>query len=205
MSSDAPADGVAGAPGGPAALARGAARWALRLPERLLHPVRRGRARDRLRDARLSGPVLFVCQGNICRSPYAEERFRILARGRFEAASAGLTGPDRPSPETARAVSAERDVDLTGHRSRLVSHPMLGEAGLVVVMEPAQARVLARRFGHAGALVLGDLDPKPVRRRPIRDPIFQPPEVFREVYDRIDRCVEGLADALGLPVPGPQR
>lgn len=181
---------------------RAAARWIRRLPDRVLHPHRRRRARRRLGEAPPRGPVLFVCHGNICRSPYAEMFFRQRARGRTEAASVGLTGPGRPSPETAREVARERGVELEDHRSRLVTDASLREAGVVAVMNPGQSRALRRLHGFGASLVLGDLDPQPIRRRSIRDPIFQPPDVFREVYDRIDRCVDGMIDAMGLPVGG---
>lgn len=182
---------------------RAAARWVRRLPDRVLHPVRRRRARRRLEEASPVGRVLFVCHGNICRSPYAEAVLRRRSRGRLEAASAGLTGPGRGSPETAREVARERGLELGDHRSRLVTEASLRAADLVVVMDPRQSRSLRSRLGFGDSLVLGDLDPGPVRRRPIRDPIFQPPGVFRRVYARIDRCVVGMLDALGLPTGGP--
>lgn len=115
----------------------------------------------------------------------------------------GLTGPDRPSPETALEVARERGVDLGDHRSRLVTDASLAEAGVVVVMDPGQARSLRTRFGFGGSLVLGDFDPRPVRRRSIRDPVFQPSDVFHRVYARIDRCVAGMLDAMGLPAGEP--
>lgn len=183
--------------------ARSAARRVRRLPERVLHPLRRWRARRRLREASPTGPVLFVCHGNICRSPYAEAVFRRRARGRRSAWSAGLAGPGRPAPEAARQVARERGADLEDHRSRLVTDASLREAGLVVVVDPRQARALRRRHGFNASLVLGDLDPGPIRRRRIRDPIFQPVEVFRQVYARIDRCVDGMLDAMGLLVGEP--
>lgn len=181
---------------------RGAGRWVRRFPDRALHPLRRRRARRALAGTTPAGAVLFVCHGNICRSPYAEAALRRRARGRLEAASAGLVGPGRPSPETAVRVAAGRGVDLADHRSRLVTGASLRRAGLVVVMEPRQRRVLRRRHGFGEAVVLGDLDPGPVRRRPIRDPIFRSPGVFRSVYARIDRCTAGMLDAMDLPVGG---
>ena len=186
--------------GGITGAARAAGRWLRRLPDRLLHPRRRRRARERLsRGVPPDGRVLFVCHGNICRSPYAEKVLEREARGRLGAVSAGLMGPDRPAPEAALRVAAERGVDLEEHRSRLVSDDLLRSAALVVVMDPYQARALRDRHGFRQSLVLGDLDPEPVRRRPIRDPIFRPPEFFREVYGRIDRCVAAMLDAMGLP------
>lgn len=197
MTPSPPARVEAGAVGRVARGVRRAAGWVRRLPDRLLHPIRRRRARRRLGGTWPRGPVLFVCHGNICRSPYAEAVFRRAVDGRIPAESCGLWGPDRPAPATARRVARERGVDLGDHRSRLVSRASLQGAGLVVVMDPGHARALYRRHGYRGALVLGDLDPERVRARAVRDPIFQPPEVFRAVYDRVDRCVEELARLLG--------
>lgn len=166
---------------------------------RALHPLWRRRALRAVDEAGFPSRVLFVCHGNICRSPYAEKVLEREARGRLGAVSAGLMGPDRPAPEAALRVAAERGVDLEEHRSRLVSDDLLRSAALVVVMDPYQARALRDRHGFRQSLVLGDLDPEPVRRRPIRDPIFRPPEFFREVYGRIDRCVAAMLDAMGLP------
>jgi hypothetical protein len=61
----------------------------------------------------------------------------------------------------------------------------------------SHARRLRRQFRRrAGVLLLGDLDPGPIRTRAIRDPVEQPVQVFREVYARIDRCLEELVRAL---------
>ncbi|MFW6193280.1 MAG: hypothetical protein ACOC83_07315, partial [Gemmatimonadota bacterium] len=101
---------------------RGGARWVRWLPDRVLHPLRRRRARREVRTSAFAGPVLFVCQGNICRSPYAAGAFlRALPDGwrtRVAVSSAGFVGPGRGSPTTALRVASRRGVDLTAHRSR---------------------------------------------------------------------------------------
>ena len=197
MSHGAPEDGATGVLLDLGDGARRIGRWVRYLPDRLLHPLRRRRARDRLRDTAVTGPVLFVCHGNICRSPYAERVFLRHPATRLPATSAGFTGPGRHSPDTAIRVAAERSIELASHTSRLVTDALLRRAGLVVVMEPRQSLFLRSRYGVGRALVLGDLDPGPILRRAVRDPIFQSAEVFRSVYDRIDRCVEELAVLVG--------
>jgi protein-tyrosine phosphatase len=142
--------------------------------------------------------VLFVCYGNICRSPYAEGAFRKLAEreaiGPVRVASAGLIGPGRNAPPEAVRAAATRGVDLSHHRSHLVTPELLGAADLVVVMDVAQETELRRRLGwrRGAALVLGDLDPQTVSRRRILDPVDQPVSVFDATYARIDRCVGAL-------------
>jgi protein-tyrosine-phosphatase len=177
------------------------------LPDRLLHPVRRRGALARLHRGETPRSILILCHGNICRSPYAEARLRSSLRppsGSVRIASAGFHESGRRPPEEALAAASERGLEMSGHRSRLVSGEILQDAELVIVVTPRQATALMRRFGRrAGVLLLGDLDPSPNRTRAIRDPIDQPAAVFRDVYDRIDRCLEELVRALERQDPPP--
>ncbi len=150
---------------------------------------------------RSGGPInrfLFICDGNICRSPFAAEyhSHRLAAASHSDVAveSAGLFGPGRSSPPEAIQAARERGVDLTHHRSATVTAESLGPGTLGFVMDPRQARELSRRFPtvRMRVLVLGDLDPAPIDTRRIFDPILHPIEVFRGVYDRIQRCVDEL-------------
>ncbi|MFW6079665.1 MAG: hypothetical protein ACODAE_08595 [Gemmatimonadota bacterium] len=170
-------------------------------PDRALHPLRR---RLRMRRLAALGPprsVLFVCQGNICRSPYAAGAFlRALPDGwrtRVAVSSAGFVGPGRGSPTTALRVASRRGVDLTAHRSRLVSARAVERTDLVVVMDTEQRRRILRRcrIDSDRVLVLGDLDPQPITRRAIRDPLDQEEAAFEASYARIDRCVGELVGA----------
>jgi hypothetical protein len=71
---------------------------------------------------------------------------------------------------------------------------MLADAGLVVVMESEHRRRM-KVFGDGPGIsivMLGDLDPGSPGRRDILDPWGQPDELFREAFDRIDRCVDRL-------------
>lgn len=182
---------------------RRAARWLRHLPDRALHPLRRRRAarssRDALRAAHSGTPdVLFVCHGNICRSPYAALAFEQDTRRRGVAVrvtSAGFINPYQPCPAEALSVASRRG-DLSAHRSSLVTPERVQDADLVVVMSAAQARSIRRRNPEARVLVLGDLDPLPIDRRTVRDPIGQSESIFEEVYARIDRCIESLVEAL---------
>ncbi len=146
--------------------------------------------------------ILVLCYGNICRSPYAAERLRVLlgtASGSTSVVSAGFHKSGRPPPDTALAVASERGVGMSGHRSRLVDMDMLRESDLVLVVAPTHVRMLRRRFKHReGVLILGDLDPRPIDTRTIRDPLDQSDQVFRDVYDRIDRCLDALVIAMKL-------
>jgi protein-tyrosine-phosphatase len=138
----------------------------------------------------------------VCRSPYAAHRFQRLAEEagdiELEVVSAGFIGPGRPPADMALAQALERGVDTTAYRSRVVEPAMLEDTDLVVLVDAAHGTRLRRALGRHGVpmVVLGDLDPEPVRRRTIRDPWGQDPAVYQRVFDRLDRCLGELAALL---------
>ena len=170
-------------------------------PDRLLHPFRRRRLLARLRRAPTPGSALFICLGNINRSPFAAAAFEreMASKGcnTLRVRSAGFIGPGRPVSEAAQRLGAERGLDLTGHVSRLIDPAEVCETDLVVVMDVKQRRRVARETGRRkrDIVVLGDLDPAHIVRRVVQDPYGHPREVFERVFDRIDRCVDVLAGA----------
>lgn len=177
------------------------ARFVRHLPARLLHPWRRSRAVARLQSMPRPGRVLFVCYGNICRSPYGAEVLRKAADAEhvsgLSVASAGFFGPDRPSPPAALAVARRRGHDLGEHRSRLLTPENLAETDLVVVMDRGQRTAIRRQYQVGGDVVLlGDFDPQPIETRAVRDPYGQDEAVFDRVYERVDRCVDLLLRSL---------
>lgn len=90
--------------------------------------------------------VLLVCTGNICRSPMAEALFRDgLARRGVPAVvrSAGLVTEDRPASPHGVEVMADRGLDLSAHRSRRLTAPLVAPADLVVGMERQHVREVA--------------------------------------------------------------
>ncbi|HXL35350.1 MAG TPA: hypothetical protein VN953_10530 [Gemmatimonadales bacterium] len=174
-----------------------------RTPDRLLHPMRRRKALEKLRERTRPATVLVVCHGNICRSPFAAALLgRELAAFGIDVQSAGFIGFNRPSPAEAIAAAVRHNVDLTAHRSRLLTTSVVRAADLIVVVDQAQRRLLCERFGRSpgDVVVLGDFDPEPVESRTIRDPVNEDLEVFAEVYERIARCGHYFATA--LPVRG---
>jgi protein-tyrosine phosphatase len=181
-------------------LARSILRTLRALSARLLHPLRRSAAREALRLRPRPRSILFVCHGNICRSPYAAcyARARLGGRGP-SVASAGFIGADRPSPPEAVAAAAARGVDLAPHRSQLLSPALVQGADLVIVMDAEQLLAIRRGYPRPAdsVLLLGDFDPGPVTSRAIPDPVDKPRAAFDACYARIDRCVDALLK--GLP------
>jgi len=166
---------------------RWAIEWMLQ-PSRLRRNIRvAGRCHART--------ILFVCHGNICRSPYAEYAARLIvataAMNGVRIQSAGLFGPGRPSPPEAIRAAGERGIDLGPHRSRLLTAELVGQADLVFVMDASQRTRVCVEFGppRGPILILGECDPQRGQPRTIRDPIGQAHPVFVETYERIDRCL----------------
>ena len=177
-------------------------RWLRHVPERLAHPSRRARARALVAATPPPRQILYICLGNVCRSPYAEVASRRDA-ARWTSpppawVSAGFIGPDRPSPELAREVAVERGAPLDSHRSQIVSRELVETSDLIVVMEAYQANELGLQFGRRrGVVILGDLDPRPITTRTITDPWNKSRDVFVASYERIDRCLVALAEWVG--------
>jgi protein-tyrosine-phosphatase len=168
-------------------------------PRRLVHALRRRQAREALRHRSRPPTVLVVCYGNICRSPFAAGLLAAeLGAVGVQVESAGFASPNRPCPPEAVTVAARRGVDLSAHRSTLLTPGQARSADLIVVMDPAHGRVICDRFGRLprDILVLGDLDPEPLATPAIRDPVNQDVAVFEEAYARIERCVSELSQAL---------
>ena len=180
---------------------RAAARRLRHLPDLWLHALRRRRALEAVRDIGTVRGILVLCHGNICRSPYAEAVLRReLARvglAGVPVGSAGFIGPDRPPPAEALEAARRRGYELRAHRSRLVTADALAAVDLVLVMNRAQGR-LGPWLGAnpPRILLLGDFDPGPIATRAIRDPVDGPPELFEEVYNRLDRCLGAVVGGL---------
>lgn len=90
--------------------------------------------------------VLFICTGNICRSPMGEFMLNEAASLRglpIVARSAGLAAPDQPPPPHTLSVLADRGIDASAHRSRKLLADMVGSADLVLAMTGRHAREAA--------------------------------------------------------------
>ncbi len=172
---------------------------------RLAHSRRRTQARAKLERYGLPRSILVLCTGNICRSPYAAALLRRhlaeFLESEEQIQSAGFIGPGRAAPQEAIRVAAARDLDLSGHRSQLITERLVRGAEVILVMSGELERTLRNRFpvGRTPICVLGDLDPVSIDAREIRDPFQQELRVFELAYARIDRCVTEFVRAATAP------
>ena len=180
---------------------RAVARELWHLPDMLRHGDRRAEARRRLAAVAPVRTALFICHGNVCRSPFAEVLFSRLMEERgmhVGVSSAGFIGPERTSPPGALSAAARRRFDISDHRSSLITAERLAGSDLIVVMSAEQERAIAGFAAmHRGeVIVLGDLDPQPISRRTVLDPWGGDDTLFDESYDRIERCIAAMVYAL---------
>jgi protein-tyrosine-phosphatase len=96
--------------------------------------------------------ILFVCTGNVCRSPMAAACFNAIARragesDQYTACSAGTWALDNePASKLAVKVMAERQIDLTQHRGRTVTPELIEQSAAVIVMTHNHHEALAAEF-----------------------------------------------------------
>ncbi|WP_320670040.1 low molecular weight protein-tyrosine-phosphatase [Patulibacter defluvii] len=160
--------------------------------------------------------LLFVCLGNICRSPTAEGVMAALvaeagAGDRVTLDSAGTGGwhAGHPPDERATAAAAARGIRLAG-AARQVAPADFAEADLLLAMDADNEAELRRRAPDAAAaakvrrlrefdpaaLAAGDLD--------VPDPYYGGPDGFDLVLDQVEAACRGLLDhVLAAPAAAP--
>ena len=142
--------------------------------------------------------VLFVCTGNICRSPMAEGLFRHLVRGRndIRVTSAGVHAAAGQAP-SAHAVEAlaEWGIDISKQRSQPLTERLVDQADLIFGMTRGHLEMLQMLFPHAAdkAFLVREFDETAdACDLDVPDPIGQ----GRSVYFR---CRDVLKRALAQP------
>ncbi len=149
--------------------------------------------------------VLFVCTGNICRSPTAEAVFRAkaAARGlgdRVFADSAGTHGyhvGDPPDPRTCDAAR-RRGYPVTGMFARKVSAADFRAFDFVVAMDEGHLRLLQRmapRDARAKLRLFMALV-REATHRDVPDPYYGGAQGFEEVLDLVEAGVDALLDEI---------
>jgi len=142
--------------------------------------------------------ILFLCTGNVCRSPMAEGLFRhaVKGRGEFRIVSAGIGAIDGDLP-THHSVQAMREIgiDISGQRSHALTSELIRSADLILGMTHSHTDTVALLYPKAAekTFLLREFDEtlEPYEKD-ISDPIGSPYHIYVECRDQIEQGIVTL-------------
>ncbi len=140
--------------------------------------------------------ILFICTGNVCRSPMAEALFRHAARGRgeYRVLSAGLGAINGLSASTlATRVMREVGLDISSHSSRQLTHQMVESADYIFGMTHAHIDAINLMFPQAvEKTFLACEFADPAEPREIPDPIGGSYDVYVSCRDQLVKAIPSM-------------
>lgn len=155
--------------------------------------------------------VLFICTGNICRSPMAEGIFRHAAQGRgnYRVLSAGLGAIDGqpPSPHAVRA-NRELGIDISNQRSRMLTPELVQQADYIFGMTHSHVDTVMLLYPQAAekTFLLREFDETlDTFEKDISDPIGGSYEIYVNCRDQIEQGIASIlrfiehGESHGLP------
>jgi protein-tyrosine phosphatase len=140
--------------------------------------------------------ILFICIGNICRSPMAEGLFR-QAMPEKAVYSAGLNAMvGEPADPSSIQLMLEHGIDITGHRARSLAAWMVKEADLILTMDREQKRFIEQTYAKSKGKVmrLGEGS-----KYDIPDPYQLGSAAFRHSCDLIAQSIDELVERIVQP------
>lgn len=139
--------------------------------------------------------ILFVCQGNICRSPYAAAVLHEIVGDRMVVTSAGMMPrPGRTVPELFQSRANQEGINLAAHRSKWLDRDTAAAASLIVLFDRVNQAAIADRYPDltTPTILLGEL----TGIGEIEDPIDGDAVVAASAYAQIRDGVAQLASLL---------
>jgi len=147
--------------------------------------------------------IIFICTGNICRSPMAEGLLRYkwhqMGRNDLIVSSMGIHGlNDSPATEYAQAVCKKNGFDIASHRARSLVGEELLKADLVLCMEPVHKKFVQVFFPwHRDKVaLLGAWPEKETRKSAIEDPMGGSYKKYQQRFSLIKMHIERIIPLL---------
>lgn len=144
--------------------------------------------------------VMFICLGNICRSPMAERVARKLAEERgldVRLTSAGTSAEEAGAPIDRRAqrLLRERGYDVEDHVARRIDQQLVEDVDLFVVAEDYHGDRLARLgVDRTKIRLITDYDPESEKGAPLPDPWYGDLDGFEATLGVLERAIPRLLD-----------
>ncbi|AZO72768.1 MULTISPECIES: low molecular weight protein-tyrosine-phosphatase [unclassified Mesorhizobium] len=155
--------------------------------------------------------ILFVCLGNICRSPLAEAVFRAVLSERGDdqgivldsAATGGWEAGSAPDPRSI-AVAIRHGIDISGQRARRIAPEDFSRFDLILGMDRSNVRDLKALAPEAARdRIHLFLEFANGHARDVPDPYYEDQQAFASVYRMIREASEALAKRLDARVSAP--
>lgn len=147
--------------------------------------------------------VVFVCWGNICRSPIAERVAESAAAQdgltgvRFTSAATSTEELGEPMDPRAADVLRRHGYRSADHVAHQIQRRELEEADLVIAMEPLHVDRM-RRIGDVSRVrLLTDFDPDAEPGSGVPDPWYGGPDGFEDTLSAVEAAMPGVLDRIG--------
>jgi len=154
--------------------------------------------------------ILFVCKGNICRSPFAERLTnKLLVNGSndiLKIRSAGINATvANPPPKEAVIAAKAFGISMDDHRAQCLTRELIDETDMIVVMEVEHLHQLEETYPESGGrcFLLSMFSDNlhgwgnSYFRYNIEDPYGKNHECFVRCYEKINLCVNNLLMEVG--------